>query len=132
MKLWKCLKNRILVLTRWNKKKSNRVSSLKNFSEDLPSPEEIEKKVEAVTKPKVEEIKVVPKKEEKIKDAQVKKTALNKKRVQKKSKTASGTEVIKFVKIGGDFHRLAKIEAAKNSLSLKAYLELLIEKNSSL
>ena len=115
-----------------NRIKSNRVSSLKNFSEDLPSPEEIEKKVEAVTKPKVEEIKVVPKKEEKIKDAQVKKTALNKKRVQKKSKTASGTEVIKFVKIGGDFHRLAKIEAAKNSLSLKAYLELLIEKNSSL
>ena len=118
-----------------NRIKSNRVSSLKNFGDDLPSPEEIEKKVEAVTKPKVEDVKVVKevhKKEEDIKEAKVKKIAPKKKIVQKKPKATAVSEVIKFVKIGGDFHRLAKIEAAKSRLSLKAYLELLIEQNSSL
>ena len=114
-----------------NRIKSNRVSVLKTFDDDLPSPEEIEKKVEEVTKPKVEDTKkVVEKETQKI---PIKPKSLVKKKTTKKlaKATTENTEVVKFVKIGSSFHRLAKIEAAKKSLSLKAYLELLIEGNSS-
>lgn len=116
-----------------NRIKSNRVSVLKTFDDDLPSPEEIEKKVEAVTKPKVEEAKkVVVTKKETTKESSEKLVPPKKKVIKKKAKTTvKDAEVIKFVKIGGSFHRLAKIEAAKMSLSLKAYLEMLIENNSS-
>lgn len=118
-----------------NRIKSNRVSVLKTFDDDLPSPEEIEKKVEEVTKPKIEDTKKVVVKETKaVQKSPIKtKSPVKKKTTKKLTKTPTeNTEVVKFVKIGSSFHRLAKIEAAKKSLSLKAYLELLIEDNSSL
>lgn len=108
--------------------KSTRTSVLKSFDDELPSPEEIEKKVEAVTKPVETVVKKVEKKAQPPKKvASTKKTVL-----PVKKEVVAEIEVIKFVKIGGTFHRLAKIEAAKKSLSLKAYLEMIIEKNSSL
>ena len=109
--------------------KPKRVSSLGG----LRTPEEVTKNIVSLTEtPKPVAKKVVPQEEVVPKKVVpvVKAKVTPKPKPVAKVKKATKTEVVKFIKMEDEHHMVAKISAAKQRISIKAYIEGLVRKDN--